>query len=199
MGDPKCTRGLGADLLHEPVAPAGATGRRGCSGKGSASQRGTCGDPHRGEGRDSVFSPQTQRRPWGAGAAHAPRCVSTSVSPRQVRTSRQRPYVHVLASASAPRAALRGGGCERAGRGASEALTYQSGEGGHLRRRELGGSQAGVGVSPTHPPPPWAGILPRVSMWLRDPKAPRPAALPLAGCVALEKLLGPLGSSSVTQ
>lgn len=148
-------RGLGADLLHEPVAPTGATGRRGCSGKGAASQRSACGDPHRGEGRDSVFSLQTQCRPWGAGAAHAPRCVPTphAACPRQCLNDKASLRPH-SASASAPRAALRGGGCERAGRGASEAFTYQSGEGGHLRRCELGGSQAGVGVPPTPPPHP---------------------------------------------
>lgn len=100
----------------------------------------------------------------------SPHVLSTSARPVNV------PHVHVLASASAPRAALRGGGCERAGRGVSEVFNYQSEEGGHLRRCELGGSQAGVGVPPTTPPPPtlppWAGILPRVSTWLWDPKAP---------------------------
>lgn len=78
----------------------------------------------------------------------SPHVLSTSERPVNV------PHVHVLASASAPRAALRGGGCERAGRGVSEVFNYQSEEGGHLRRCELGGSQAGVGVPPTTPPPP---------------------------------------------
>lgn len=108
--------GLGADLLREPVAATGATGRRGCSaekeqpaGEALAEAR-TAGKLGTGSSRRRSAGPWEEELPTPH-AACPRQCVHVKAArPVNVLTS-------TFLSPSAPRAVLRGAAGRRAGLG----------------------------------------------------------------------------------